>query len=246
MIVRILNKTVKRLITLIVVLGLFSCSNQEKILIDNDYFLVGTLRDYMGREKYTKTEGRVDKYAQSEKQLCLAIDSMFKKSCPDLKITSSVHKISKKNEYELYSGTLAEKVDSFYTYKASGRRVYIGRDEIEHLNLDSLTKIPDFYSTNFDTVYTGRLKSNVFRTEKHKLSFITGAYVRYGWHTDSLYYIRVFNSISKVRILNDLLKDLGCAKTEYEIKKGIPTGHTVSFVPTEQLYDHFEKYIKLK
>lgn len=236
----------KNLLTLTLVLSLLSCNQTDKTSINNDYFLIGTLSDYMGREKYEKVEDRVDKYYQSEKQLCLTIDSIFKNSYPDLEFSSSVHKISKKNEFELYSKGVAEKIDSFYSYKASGRMAYNGQVEIEKLNLDSLTRTPNFLSTYFDTIYTGRLKSNVFETEKQKLSFITGAYVRYGWNTDSLYHIRVSNSISKVRILNELLKDVGCTNVDYEIRRNIPTGHTVTFIPTEQLYDYFEKYIKLK
>jgi len=237
----------KNLILLILVLSFYGCDGQEKISIDNDYFLIGTLGDYMGREKYEKVIDRVDKYYQSEKQLCQTIDSIFKKTYPDLEFSSSVNISSKKKEFELHSKGLAEKIESFYSYKPSGRMAYNGEEEIEKLNLDSLTKTPDFYSTYFDTIYTGRLKINVFETEKQKVSFVTGAYVRYGWHTDSLYQIRVFNSVSKVRILNDLLKELGCDNVDYKIKKGyIPTGHTVSFIPTEQLKNFFEKYIKLK
>lgn len=237
----------KNIILLILVLVFFGCVGQEKISIENNYFLVGTLSDYMGREKYEKVEERVDKYSQSEKQLCFAIDSIFKISNPDIEFSSSVHKISKKDEYELHSKTLAEKITSFYSYRPSGRMAYTGEEEIERLNLDSLTKTPDFYSSYFDTIYTGRLKTNVFETDKQKISFVTGAYVRYGWNTDSLYQIRIFNSVSKVRILNDLLIQLGCDNVDYEIKKGyIPTGHTVSFIPTVQLKDYFEKYIRLK
>ncbi len=237
----------KNLIVLILVLSLFNCDMKDKNSIDYDYFLIGTLSDYMGREKYQKVEDRVDKYSQSEQQLCMTIDSIFKNSYPDLEIGSSVHKISKKNEFELHSKALAKRIESFYSYKASGRMAYHGQDDFENLNLDSLTKTPDFFPTNFDTIYTGRLKLNVFETEKQKLSFITGAYVRYGWHTDSLYQIRVFNSISKVKVLNELLKDIGCTNVDYEIKEGyIPTGHTVSFIPTDQLKDYFENYIKLK
>ncbi len=238
----------KNLIVLIIlVLSLFSCDMKDKNYIDYDFFLIGTLSDYLGREKYQTVEDRVDKYSHSERQLCMTVYSIFKNSYPDLEISSSVHKISRNNEFELHSKALAKKIESFYSYKASGRMAYHGQDDFKNLNLDSLTKTPDFYSTNFDTIYTGSLKLNVFETEKQKLSFITGAYVRYGWHTDSLYQIRVFNSISKVKILNELLKDVGCTNVDYEIKKGyIPTGHIVSFIPTAQLKDYFEKYIKLK
>ena len=60
----------KILITLFTVLSLLTCDKKEKISLDNDYFLIGTLSDYMGREKYKNVSERVDKYSQSERQLC--------------------------------------------------------------------------------------------------------------------------------------------------------------------------------
>lgn len=237
----------KNLTTLVLVLCLFGCAKKEKTSIDNDFFLIGTLSDYMGREKYKKAEDRVDKYSQSEKELCLSIDSIFKNHYPDLEMSSSVNKTSKKEVYELHSKTLAEKIESFYLYKPSRRKIYNGEGKLIDLNIDSLTKTPDFYTTYFDTIYTGSLNQDVFETEKQKLSFITGAYVRYGRQTDSLYNIQVSNSISKAKVLNELLKDTGCSNVEYEIMEGyIPTGHIVSFIPTKQLIDYFEKYKNLR
>jgi len=236
----------KNLIIFILILSLFSCDKKEKISIDNEYFLIGTLSDYMGREKYEKEIERVDKYYQSEKQLCLAIDSIFKKTYPDLVFSSSVHKISKKDEYELHSKKLAKKIESFYTFKYSGRGTAKKFIDFDSMNIDSLVKTGNFIEKYYDTIYEGSLKSKVFETEKQKLSFITGAYVRYGSQVDSLYRIRVFNSSSKVKILDELLKDIGCTNVDYDIKQTIPTGHTVSFIPTNKLEDYFERYIKLK
>ncbi|UMB54094.1 hypothetical protein MKD41_01125 [Lutibacter sp. A64] len=112
--------------------------------------------------------------------------------------------------------------------------------------MDSLIKAGNFHEKYFDTIFEGNLKLNVFETEKQKLSFITGAYVRYGGHIDSLYHLRVFNSSSKVRVLDELLKDVGCTNVVYDIKKTIPMGHTVSFISTVPLINYFEKYKKLK
>lgn len=236
----------KNLITIILILSLFSCEKKEKISIDNEYFLIGTLSDYMGREKYEKEKERVDKYYQSEKQLCLAIDSIFKKTYPDLKFSSSVDQISKKDEFELHSKKLAEKIESFYSFKYSGRGTTKKYIDFDSMNIDSLVKTGNFIEKYYDSIFEGSLKRKVFETEKQKLSFITGAYVRYGSHIDSVYQIKVFNSNSKVKVLEELLKDVDCKNVVYDIKLAIPTGHTVSFIPTNQLNEYFERYIKLK
>jgi hypothetical protein len=107
------------------------------------------------------------------------------------------------------------------------------------LNLDSLTKTPDWISTYFDTIYTGRIKDAIFRNDIQRLSFITGAYMRFGGERDSLYFIRIANSISKVRIAAEQLKDLKCSNIEYVVNKGhFPTYHTVYFTATPELKNY--------
>lgn len=215
--------------------------------IDNEYLLVGTLSDYMGRQKYKKAEKRVDKYYQSEKKLCMSIDSIFKTSYPDLSLSAEKNVISMKYEFQLYSESLVKDIEKFYNYQPSPTKIYSGEADYKTLNLDSLTKTEDFVATYFDTVYTGRLKPGVFKTEHQKLSFITGAYVRFGWYNDSLNYISVPNSVSKVKMLDILLRDVGCSNVKYEIKKGyIPVGHTVYFNPTNKLKSYFEAYKNLR
>lgn len=236
----------KNLISLIFILSLFSFEKKENFSMDNDFFLIGTLSDYMGREKYEDVLERVDKYYQSEEQLCLSIDSMFKKNYPDLKLSSVVHKISKEKQYELHSKKLAERIESFYSFKPSGRGTTKTIIDFDSKKIDSLIRTKDFIKKYYDTIYEGNLKLKAFETEKQKLSFITGAYIRYGSQIDSLHQIRVFNSTSKVKVLEKLLKDIGCKSVVYDIKFAIPTGHTVSFIPTNQLNEYFERYINLK
>lgn len=237
----------KNLITIILISTLFSFQNNKKILIDNEYFLIGTLSDYMGREKYQDVEEWVDKYHQSEKKLCLAIDSMFRINYPDLKFSSYVTKISKEDMFELHSKKLVKKIETFYTFKPSRRGTTKGIMDFDSKKIDSLVREDNFIEKYYDTIYVGNLKMKVFKSEKKKLSFITGAYVRYGSKVDSsLYQIRVFNSSSKVKILDELLKDIGCTHVDYNIKYSIPVGHTVSFIPTNKLIDYIEKYEKLK
>ncbi|WP_248724105.1 hypothetical protein [Seonamhaeicola sp. ML3] len=237
---------VKNIILLLIILTPLSYNLNEKPKIDNDYFLIGTLRDYMGREKYKDIEERVDKYYKSEKKLCNSIDSMFKNKYTDLKLSSLKYKVSKQRVFELHSKTLCKRIESFYTYEPSGRGTFTGDMAFKKINFDTIADLPNFIKTHYDTIYQGNLRPEKFNTEIQKLSFVTGAYVRYGWKKDSLYQISVANSTSKVKLLDTLLKELGCDDVNYEMRMAIPASHKVSFKPTNQLKAYFKAYKPLK
>ena len=83
--------------------------------LNNDYFLIGTLTDYMGREIYKKVEDRVDTYYKYEKALACAIDSLYIKEYPDLKLISN----QETGGFEIYSNSLAESLIDFLFFAAS-------------------------------------------------------------------------------------------------------------------------------
>jgi hypothetical protein len=218
--------------------ALFRKGQSSELLVNYDYFLLGTLNDYMGREKYKEVVNRVDEYYQSNKSLVFLLDSVFHYKYPDLLVTTNI----KTDRLELQSKSLAQKMNDFYLFKPSGRSYYCGEEDFETLNLDSLTKTPDFYTTYFDSVYTGGIKHDIFKNDAERFSFITGAFIRFGVKTNSLYYISVKNSVSKVRIVSEQLKELKCTNVEHVIHKGsIPTGNIVYFTPSEELENYFEK-----
>jgi len=219
----------------IVLITLF-CQGQSSVIeIDYEYFLLGTLNDYMGRETFKKIDNRVDEYYQNSKPLVFLLDSVFRDKFPDLIVSTN----EKNGRLELQSWSLAQKMNEYYSYIPSGRGAYIGEADVTTLNLDSLTKTPDFYSTYFDTIYTGRIRNDIFSNDIQRLSFITGAYMRFGGERDSLYFIRIANSISKVRIAAEQLKELKCSNIEYVVNKGhIPTYHTAYFTPTPELKNY--------
>jgi serine/threonine protein kinase len=225
---------------------LFDFTQEKSQPIDAHYFLVGTLRDYMGREKYESEQDLVDAYHPSEKKLYTTIDSMFHKSYPNLKLNVFENKKTDYVRYELRSKALKDTIESFYTFNYSGRGTAKEYIDFETKNIDSLVNSDGFLEKYYDSIYTGSLKQKVFETKLQKLSFITGAYIRYGSQFNSLYQISVANSTSKVKILEILLKDLGCTDVVYEIREAIPYGHTVYFTPTTELEKYFIRYLKLK
>lgn len=207
------------------------------IKIDNDYFLLGTLNDYIGRDKYNAVANRVDEYYPNEKPLVSLLDSIYKNCYPDLALSTS----PQTGRLELRSTVLAQKVNDFYDFQPSGRGTYCGKADFKTLNLDSLAKTPDFHTKYFEPVYTGRVKTDIFKNDSERFSFIAGAFIRFGGKKDSLYYISIPNSTSKVNALTEQLKYLKCTNVDYVIKKDyIPCGHTVYFTPTEELKNYLE------
>lgn len=221
----------------LILLSIFCNGQSSDNKIDYDYFLLGTLNDYMGREKYKEIVDRVDDYSQNNETLAFYLDSVFKDTYPDLIVTRN----EKSNRIELHSASLAQKMNNFYFFQPSGRGSYSGEEDWKTLNFDSLTKTPDFYTTHFDTIYTGRIAEDIFKNDSERFSFIAGAYTRFGGNKDSPYSINVANSLSKVRVVDKLLKELKCTNVEYVVRKGyIPVGHTVYFTPTNELKQYFE------
>jgi len=217
-------------------LALFCHSQSNEIKIDYDYFLLGTLNDYMGREKYKEVVNRVDEYSQASKSLVLLIDSVYKDKYPDLTTATNI----KTGRLELLSKLLSQKMNDFYSFNPSGRIAYSGDTDFKKLNIDSLMNTPGFYTTYFDTIFTGYIKGDIFKNDIERISFIAGAYIRFGGEKDSLCYISIANSVSKARIVSEQLKELECSNVEYVIKKGyIPVGHTVYFTPSDELKKYF-------
>ena len=236
----------KHFIIFICIVTLFSNAQKEHTTLDVHYFLIGTLRDYMGREKYESEKDLVDAYHPSEKKLYTTINSMFYKSYTNLKLNVFENKKTDYIRHELRCKTLKDTIESFYTFKYSGRGTAKEYIDFKTKNIDSLMKSDGFFEKYYDSIFTGSLKQKVFETRLQKLSFITGAYVRYGSQVESLCRISVANSTSKVKVLEILLKDLGCTDVVYEIREAIPYGHTVYFTPTTELQEYFKQYLKLK
>lgn len=83
-----------------------------------------------------------------------------------------------------------------------------------------------------DTVYMGMLRKEIFQTDLQRLSFIAGVYTRFGVANDSAYCIKLFNSISKAKVCEEILTDLKCSGVKYHTNKGyIPKSHFIYFYP---------------
>jgi len=231
----------KRLIffPLLFIIVLFSKGQSLEVKVDYDYFLFGTLDDYMGREKHKGTVDQVEVYSKNNKSFAFFLESIFQNKYPDLKLTTD----EKSGQLKLHSKSLAQKMNDFYFFEPSSRGAYSGEADFQSLNLDSIMKTDDWKTKYFDKIYIGHIKSDVFKSDSERQSFITGAYLRFGGKNDSIYFISIPNSISKVKVVTEQLNELKCTNVNYIIKKDyIPCGHTVYFTPTDELKKYFKAF----
>ena len=218
---------------------------------DKESFLIGMLNEYMGYQRtFTNRDDfyyqRVDIMSKHDLKNSLFIDSMFNLHYTDITIVNN----GAPQGIKMYSPTLSLKIDDYYNYKPNGIRTLLG-----------------------DTVYGGNIKKEKFKTEKQKLSFLLGAYLRYGGdkvRTNSIiqllkkekllneekeyenvsYGLFMPNAQTKAKICVEFLKDLACKDVEYVYRKSIPAGNFVIFVPYNKVLEvineaeRLEKYIE--
>lgn len=217
----------------------FSNGQSKNIKVDNDFFVLGTLDDYMGRETYKHITNRIESYYQNDKSLVVYICSVFKKQYPDLRFKTN----SKNNDrLDLLSKSLARKINNFYDFQFMGGAKYIGKEDIKTLRMDTVMKNKSLFYTYFDSTYIGTLKKDIFKNDIERLSFMAGAYQRFGGIKDSVYSITMYNSSRKVDVIAKQLKELKCTNVSYvkNTEIHIPNKDAVYFTPTNELKKYFE------
>jgi hypothetical protein len=224
---------------------------------DKESFLIGTLDDYLGRQqiftfgrdssliknyllsvflsedrplgieedlrmlkesaKRSNYDQYIDGYFPVEKNLALLTDSLFRSEFPDLRMVDNG---GEGKCIKLYSAVLSKIIDSYFEYKPSNTKTIF-----------------------LDTVFVGYHKAERLQTEKQKLSFLAGAFLRNGYKTASEgWYLSMPNSVSKAKLCAELLKELNCKNVKYDISNGyIPIGHKVYFEPSKKISELIKK-----
>lgn len=175
-------------------LRIASENNKDSIAIkiDNSFFLLGTLNDYMGRKWVAKGEV-FDKYYPFEKPLMKFVDSIVKK------------------EYKI---SLIQKDNCFNSVEMS-------------------KKMNSYYNEN-------ELVHSFFTSKEKKISFILGAYYRYGEKVnDNIYKIQIANSNKHIDIYQFLLS-LGCKNIYYKRLQNIPVQNIIYFEANELIKEYFK------
>lgn len=205
---------------------------------NKEIFLIGTLNDYMGYQR-TFTNGndfyyeRIDIMSKHDLKFALFIDSLFNMNYSDITIVNN----GAPQGIKMYSPTLSLKIDNYYNFESSIIRTGQG-----------------------DTIYSGKLKEEKFTTNNQKLSFLLGAYLRYGENQNEInsiiqllkkenlldedktydnvsYGISIPNAHSKAKLCVEFLEDLDCKNVTYIFRNSIPAGNFVIFKPSDKILD---------
>ncbi len=183
----------------------------------NEFIILGTLNDYMGRKLDPRQENLLDRYDPSEGMMKSIIDSLIKAT-----YSNEVHTKMEIGVNTISSKFLATRFNGFYSYTESGS-----------------------YTRQGKPILKGKLRENIMQKDQEKLAFLAGAFLRFGSISDTAYRITIANSLSKANVCNKLLKELGC-KPYYNIRRNyIPVGHDVFFHPTPKVLAYLKKYEKL-
>ena len=153
---------------------------------DKESFLVGILNEYMGNKRVFIAGiddfyyQRIDNFPQGELKNVLFIDSLFNSDYSDIYFTNNGARIG----IEMYSYNLSVVIDKYYEYKPYYDRVIDGDTllGLSSVAFEKYLKItPSLIRTiNGDTIYSAELKNEIFETDKQKLSFLLGAFLRFG------------------------------------------------------------------
>jgi hypothetical protein len=210
-----------------------------KLILDKDYFLLGTLSDYLGREKTYKNDDFVDNYYKGETLLMSYIMKTYSDESPEFVVEKNQYPYNSVQDI-LRSKKICKKINSFYDFKHEGGFKYY----IDPKDKEWRKKNNDFHKSteSKDTVYVGTMKANLFKTNVQKISFIIGAYSRFGEPNETRYCIRLFNSTSKYEYCAAILKQLKCKNIEKKIINTIPTNQLVYFKPGRELKKYLDEY----
>lgn len=153
------------LITALVIPGFHShAQSRDKKL--NEFLILGTLNDYMGRELNPEDSTLFDRYNYpSEVSMVATVDSLIKVTYP-----KKVYNLVQKTGSTIQSAFLAKRFNAFYDFS------------------------PGALSTvNGVKILRGELKDDIFHNEQEKLAFLAGVYLRFGNKCD-LHIMLVFRT----------------------------------------------------
>jgi len=221
----------KPLITFILIILSQALFGQMLNKTQREYFVLGTLDDYMGRQLDPRDKNLLDRYDATQEPLVSAVDSILKidYTVSDYKVERYDDTAGRPLSFKIFSKILSEKFNGYYEFEPSGSST---EDNDPMLN----TK----------PILVGKLKQGIFKSDEDKLAFLAGVYVRYGFPNDTACEIAIPNGPYKSSICYKLLKDMKCNPAYIILKDHIPVGHLLYFHPSAQVKAYLEKFMPLR
>lgn len=221
----------KPLITFLLIIISQALFGQILNKTQREYFVLGTLDDYMGRQLDPRNQNLVDSYDATQGPLVTAVDSIFKidYSVSDYKVERYTDTAGHPLSFKIFSKILSKKFNEYYEFEPSG----------------SSTSDND-PALNNKPILMGALKQNIFKNNEDKLAFLSGVYVRYGVVNDTTWEIIIPNGPYKASVCYKLLRDMNCAPSYTFLKDHIPVPHILDFHPTLEVKAYLEKFMPLR
>ena len=207
---------------------LSSWHSKPPVIIEPQAYMLGAVKDYLGRSSVRvsgklQLPNKVDEFHDTEQPLLDYVARLLETNGYLYSIIRR-HQENCTNCHEfqtLESEQLAKQINNCYSFRFDSK----GWDEQERVI----------------KVYHGRLIAPRLRDRRSKLSFLAGAYARYGSHRDSVYTIMLGNSTSKYNLITHQLNTLRCRIEANEIIAGVPTAQKIRFVPTVELRAYLDE-----
>jgi hypothetical protein len=141
--------------------------------MQREYFVLGTLDDYMGRQLDPSGKNLFDRYDATQGPLVSAVDSILKIDYPvsDYKVQRYLDANGNPLSAKIFSDKLSSKFNSYYQFEPSG----------------------SYTSPRDEAILRGKLRVDAFKNQEQKLAFLTGVYVRYGSPNDTACLISIPN-----------------------------------------------------
>lgn len=207
-------------ITVFFLLTFINVFAQQKNEVNPNYFLLGTLSDYMGRNQFSNNKDVIEGYAAHEKLLVKKIMELYKN---DFILVDTLNSNTKQERYNLSNKNINISINSFYRF-----------------DKQSLT-----YPKK-DTIFKGKLKDSIFRNDSEKISFLLGCLSRFSTGLVKLkekeFCLQFGNSISKFTLAQKTITDLGFTINKVKTLKNIPRINRIYFSVDESNYDLFKEY----
>jgi len=220
----------------IIVLFVYSNILHGQNKFDLSYFALGLVDDYWGRTlvRSDKLEvTKLDEFHESEIDLMDFLDSLIDE---ENKAGNRNDWIAKKRVRQ--SETKCVNCSEFFNYYS--KRL---ADEI---NQRYNFKFDHSWDEKNRKVYRGRIKTRLIKSEIQHISFLSGAFVRFGTFDNDIFIFSIANSYYHFKAILRSLKSLNCEIISVKTMDGTPTNRRILFRPSGKLKPEIVKYLGLK
>lgn len=200
------------------------------------FLILGCLDEYMGRAIIEKDADGVSSFYSSEVQASQVFEKYLRLLVAEESIQTEIRKeISDGGHISFHSPELYQRINGMYRYSFDNSHTMIKPHK--NPNGPYVRMVEAFISMD---VFQGQDKTA-------KLSYLAGAYARYGHHIDdNNFAFRTANAGHKISLIAELLKEFDCKDVTHEksAPKLIPMTHTLKFTASPEVQKLFESVSK--